>query len=136
MKSLRPVVLALLVSSSLAWHPRYHSLDRRQAMINLGSSAAVAVLIPSVANAGIDPTLLKNLPVQGDESGATQRLRQVEALQKPASDLVDIPFTELPSGVSYREYREGKGEAGKSCRSERNSYFHSLYSHTFVIFSG
>ena len=69
-------------------------------------------MIPTVANAGIDPSLLKTLPVQGDESGAVQRLRQVEAVQRPSTDLVDIPFEELPSGVSYREYRQGKGEAG------------------------
>jgi hypothetical protein len=81
-------------------------------MIAVGSSA-FALLVPSVAQAGIDPTLLKSLPVQGDESGAVQRLRQVEAVQKPVSDLVDVPFIELPSGVSYREYREGKGDSGK-----------------------
>ena len=85
-------------------------MDRRQALATLGTSAAL--LAPSVAQAGIDPALLKSLPVQGDESGAAQRLRQVEAIQRPVTDLVDIPFTELPSGVSYREYREGKGEAG------------------------
>lgn len=87
------------------------TLNRRQAMIRLGTAAAVA-LIPSKAQAGIDPSLLKSLPVQGDESGAVQRLRQVEAVQRPSTDLVDVPFTELSSGVSFREYREGKGEAG------------------------
>ena len=70
------------------------------------------LLTAQPANAGIDPSLLKSLPVQGDESGASQRLRQIESIQRPASDLVDVPFNELPSGVSYREYREGKGEAG------------------------
>jgi hypothetical protein len=72
----------------------------------------VGLLLPAVANAGIDPSLLKTLPVQGDESGAVQRLRQIEDVQRPATDLVNVPFEELPSGVSYREYREGKGEAG------------------------
>ena len=69
-------------------------------------------ILPSIANAGIDPSLLKSLPVEGDSSGSAQRLRQVEAIQRPASDLTNIPFEELPSGVSYREYREGKGDAG------------------------
>lgn len=64
------------------------------------------------ANAGIDPSLLQTLPVKGDESGATQRLRQVEALQRPAMASQDIPLVQLDSGVNYREYREGKGEAG------------------------
>jgi FKBP-type peptidyl-prolyl cis-trans isomerase len=108
------IILVFWASWSLAWQPNGPSqcLDRRRAMIHLGSSV-FALVAPSVAQAGIDPTLLKSLPVQGDESGAAQRLRQVEAVQKPASDLVDIPFIELPSGVSYREYRDGRGEAGK-----------------------
>lgn len=109
------LALALLLPGTHGWHSANdasRNLDRRQAMVGMGS-AALGLLIPSVANAGIDPSLLKSLPVQGDESGAAQRLRQVEAVQRPSSDLVDVPFNELPSGVSYREYREGKGEAGK-----------------------
>lgn len=90
-------------------HGTQLSMDRR----SLLSSGALIVLgsCPTAARAGIDPSLLKSLPVQGDESGAAQRLRQVEAIQRPSSDLVNEPFKELPSGVSYREYREGKGEA-------------------------
>jgi hypothetical protein len=76
----------------------------------LFSLLVASVLTPSAALAGIDPSLLKSLPVQGDDSGAAQRLRQVESIQNPSSDLMDEPFKELPSGVSYREYREGKGE--------------------------
>lgn len=90
------------------------NLDRRQAMmIGLTASSITSTLLwfPLTAHAGIDPALLQKLPVQGDEAGTAQRLRQLEAIQKPSSDLVDIPFTELPSGVSFREYREGKGEA-------------------------
>ena len=91
----------------------YSENDRRAFVSSLATGALGAGLLlnPTVAKAGIDPTLLKSLPVQGDESGSAQRLRQIEAIQRPTSDLVDIPFTELPSGVSYREYREGKGEA-------------------------
>lgn len=80
----------------------------------LSTITAINGGLPQVANAGIDPAMLKNLPVQGDESGAAQRLRQVEAIQRPASDLENKPFEQLPSGVSYREYREGKGNAGTS----------------------
>jgi hypothetical protein len=72
----------------------------------------IMTLKPTIAKAGIDPGMLKNLPVQGDESGQATRLRQIEAVQRPASDLTNMPFEELPSGVSYREYREGKGDAG------------------------
>jgi hypothetical protein len=89
----------------------YHDEARRSFMSTLATSVGAILVSPTVANAGIDPALLKNLPVQGDESGSAQRLRQIEAIQRPTSDLVDIPFQELPSGVSYREYREGKGDA-------------------------
>jgi hypothetical protein len=86
--------------------------NRRSVFSTLTASVGAVLLLPPAANAGIDPSLLKNLPVQGDESGSAQRLRQIEAIQRPESDLVDSPFQELPSGVSFREYREGKGEAG------------------------
>jgi hypothetical protein len=113
MKCLQVATLVFFLRLSLAWHsPENRLQDRRQALIGVGS-AAFALFAPSVAHAGIDPSSLRSLPVQGDESGAAQRLRQVEALQKPTSDLVDIPFVDLPIGVSYREYREGKGDAGK-----------------------
>lgn len=109
------VSLALIFSSSVVQGWQGIGIgSRRQALVGIGSTA-FGWLVPSVANAGIDPSLLKNLPVQGDESGAAQRLRQVEAVNKPASDLENIPYTELPSGVSFREYREGKGEAGTLC---------------------
>ena len=106
------------------------SMDRRSL---LGGVAATGFLwgMPTVAQAGIDPALLKSLPVQGDESGAAQRLRQVESIQRPETDLVDIPFTELPSGVSFREYREGKGEAGKEMNRKNGIQFllaHPLFS--------
>mmetsp|Transcript_46636 Transcript_46636/g.113638 ORF Transcript_46636/g.113638 Transcript_46636/m.113638 type:complete len:244 (+) Transcript_46636:1102-1833(+) len=87
------------------------SSSRRSFFSAVGTGAMSLLTIPTVAQAGIDPTMLKSLPVQGDESGSSQRLRQIEAIQRPSSDLVDIPFEELPSGVSYREYRAGKGDA-------------------------
>lgn len=88
--------------------------NRRSFFTAVGISAmSVLVTVPSTAQAGINPTLLKSLPVQGDESGSTQRLRQIESIQRPSTDLVDIPYKELPSGVSFREYRPGKGDTGK-----------------------
>jgi FKBP-type peptidyl-prolyl cis-trans isomerase len=93
---------------------RIHDISlklNRRSFVGATASTVGLLVATSPANAGIDPTLLQNLPVQGDVSGTSQRLRQIEAIQKPASDRVDIPFEELPSGVSYREYREGKGEA-------------------------
>lgn len=87
----------------------------RRSLFNAAAALLPSWLIvstPDAAHAGIDPSLLKTLPVQGDESGAAQRLRQVDAIQRPTTDLEDKPFETLPSGVSYREYRAGKGEAG------------------------
>jgi len=85
--------------------------NRRQ-LLKIAPAAALSILLPGVASAGIDPSALKTLKVEGDDSGAVQRLRQLQAESGPkVEDLVDIPFNKLPSGVSYREYREGKGEA-------------------------
>ena len=73
------------------------------------------LLLPTISNAGIDPTALKSLPVEGDSSGAATRLRSFAAEEETAKskDLVDIPFETLPSGVSYREYRAGSGDASE-----------------------
>lgn len=124
MKSLFFLSLALAAATALQPHPvskkaepRNGAVDRRSWLDQVTASGFLWGM-PTVAQAGIDPALLKSLPVQGDESGAAQRLRQVEEIQRPQTDLVDIPFTELPSGVSYREYRQGKGEAGKKVVSE------------------
>lgn len=86
--------------------------DRRSFVKSLLVGAAATVLSTTPANAGIDPSLLKSYSVEGDASGSAQRLRQIEEIQRPASDTVNIPYEKLPSGVEYREYREGKGEAG------------------------
>lgn len=96
--------------------------SRRDILSSLSSSTTAAVLLLQlplllllqpvpVANAGIDPSALKDLPVAGDESGTATRLRQIEMTKNRPEDLVDQPFVTLPSGVSYREYREGKGAA-------------------------
>lgn len=48
----------------------------------------------------------------GDATGAASRLRQIESINGPRpEDSKDIAFEVLPSGASYREYREGKGDA-------------------------
>ena len=77
----------------------------------LGASTAAAAP-PMIVHAGIDPTALKNLPVEGDTAGTATRLLQIEAIQKPAADEVDKPWEDLPSGVSFRDYREGRGQQG------------------------
>lgn len=63
-----------------------------------------------MANAGIDPSALRTLPVEGDSSGVTTRLRQIEAEKDRPEDSVDKPWEKIDDGVQFREYREGRGE--------------------------
>lgn len=52
------------------------------------------------------------MPVEGDTTGARSRLQQIESANGPQpDDEKDIAFEKLPSGSSYRQYREGKGDA-------------------------
>jgi hypothetical protein len=52
------------------------------------------------------------MKVEGDTTGAASRLRQLDAANGPQpDDSKDIAFDVLPSGASFREYREGKGDA-------------------------
>eukprot|EP00979_Chaetoceros_neogracilis_P011306 scaffold2748_cov179-Chaetoceros_neogracile.AAC.1 len=84
--------------------------SRRQ-LLKLAPAAALAIFLPDAASAGIDPSALQSLKVEGDNNGSVQRLRQLKEETGPKiEDLVDIPFIKSPSGISYREYREGKGE--------------------------
>lgn len=88
--------------------------DRRSFVDSLVAGAAaltLATVAPQPANAGIDPSLLRSYSVEGDDAGTAQRLRQIEDIQRPASDNLNIPYEKLASGVEYREYREGKGDA-------------------------
>lgn len=89
----------------------------RRSMLQTAAKAtsifvAAAAASSSPANAGIDPSALKALPVEGDATGAASRLRMIESSNGPRpEDSMDIAFEKLPSGASYREYREGKGDA-------------------------
>jgi FKBP-type peptidyl-prolyl cis-trans isomerase len=87
------------------------SPNRRSFLVKV-SQVALVVSGVQPANAGIDPSSLKSLPVEGDTSGAATRLRQIESADGPRpEDSKDIAFEVLPSGASFREYREGKGDA-------------------------
>ena len=89
--------------------------DRRSVLGKVTAATAASVLaigglgVPT-AEAGIDPNALKALPTEGDTSGAASRLRQIEAINTQPVN-TDAPFETLPSGVSYGEFREGKGDA-------------------------
>jgi len=73
-------------------------------------AALLTIQQPQAANAGIDPSALKSYNVQGDITGVRTRLSQIEANKNRATDADDLPFEKLANGVSYREFREGKGE--------------------------
>lgn len=90
--------------------------DRRSVLLQTTSTVSSFLLattaLSAPANAGIDPSALKSLPVEGDTTGVASRLRQIESVNGPRpEDSKDIAFEVLPSGASYREYREGKGDA-------------------------
>lgn len=92
------------------------SSSRRSVLLQTASTASsflfAATALSSPANAGIDPALLKAIPVEGDTTGAASRLRIIESANGPQpDDSKDIAFEKLPSGVSYRQYRDGKGDA-------------------------
>ena len=89
--------------------------NRRSFLIQSAASASSIFLLTnsaSPANAGIDPSVLKALPVEGDTTGVATRMRQIETVNGPRpEDSKDIAFERLASGASYREYREGRGDA-------------------------
>ena len=50
--------------------------------------------------------------MEGDTTGVATRMRQIETVNGPRpEDSKDIAFERLASGASYREYREGRGDA-------------------------
>jgi len=92
----------------------------RKQFLATTSSLIIPFLVPNICNAGIDPSALRALPVEGDDSGAAGRLRSIAAPEekekedekkRQEDDMVQMPFEQLPSGVSYREYRAGTGDA-------------------------
>ena len=85
----------------------------RYCIVTLTSS----LLLPFACSA-VDPTQLLNYQRDGLVRGQVDRLygegdlaEQLKKLKQVQDtlDAADVAFVELPSGVSYREYREGKG---------------------------
>mmetsp|Transcript_22582 Transcript_22582/g.48886 ORF Transcript_22582/g.48886 Transcript_22582/m.48886 type:complete len:265 (+) Transcript_22582:6806-7600(+) len=94
----------------------YAPSDRRSVLFKTASAVSSLLFVTAASSnpayAAIDPLALRALPVEGDTTGAAQRLRFIEAENGPREeDSRDIAFEVLPSGASYREYREGKGDA-------------------------
>lgn len=54
------------------------------------------------------PDVKQNLKLGRKQGNIADELKKYKETQD-ALDMSEVPFTELPSGVSYREYREGKG---------------------------
>lgn len=97
------------LSEPLSWQCKRP--NRRAFFLGAATTWMVATSSTPAAWAGIDMNVLKSLPVEGDQTGVATRLRQVEADRNRPGDTIDQPYVELPSGVSYREYRDGKGTA-------------------------
>lgn len=115
---IKSISIALVVLSSF-WPCSYsfsinggdNNVASRRDLI-LKTAPAIATLLtcsPDIANAGIDPNALKSFTVEGDDSGAMTRLRQLQ--KEEESVVTDVSFTDLPSGVSYGEFKTGKGDA-------------------------
>lgn len=90
--------------------------DRRSVLAKTASTVSSLLFVTAASSnpayAAIDVAALKGLRVEGDTTGAATRLRQIAAEDGPRpDDEKDIAFEVLPSGASYREYREGKGDA-------------------------
>ena len=110
-----PILFAFILGSCAAFSTNRPSkaspplVNRRD--LTKAAPVALSIIFPMNAWAGIDPNALKSLKVDGDQSGAQQRLRQLAADSDPApKEVTDVVFEQLPSGVSYGDYREGKGD--------------------------
>jgi len=91
-----------------------NDVSRRSFFLSGTATAAAAasfLTTPQIASAGIDPSALKQYSVEGDSAGTATRLQQIEALKDRPEDKLNLPWEDLSSGVSYREYREGRGDA-------------------------
>mmetsp|Transcript_3074 Transcript_3074/g.4325 ORF Transcript_3074/g.4325 Transcript_3074/m.4325 type:complete len:277 (+) Transcript_3074:147-977(+) len=94
-----------ITSSSL----RRNFIENIATVVTINTIALTNSPLPSYA--GIDPSSLSSFRTEGDDAGTTTRLRQIENIRNKPEDSLNIPYEELPNGISYREYREGKGEA-------------------------
>ena len=93
--------------------PPRTGIARRSLFSSSAAAASFLALVtvdPEPSLAGIDPTALKSLQVEGDATGAAGRLRMIDA--KKDDDVVERAWEDLKSGVSFRDYREGRGDTG------------------------
>ena len=75
---------------------------------------SISALINTLPSHAIDPSVLKTSAQPNQivfSSGKGSLVEELEKYQKIQAvlDTAEVPFIDLPSGVSYREYRVGKG---------------------------
>lgn len=63
---------------------------------------------PSELRQYASPEVKQSLKLGSKQGNIAEELKKYKETQD-ALDMAEVAFTELPSGVSYREYREGKG---------------------------
>ena len=63
---------------------------------------------PSELRQYASPEVKQRLKLGSKQGNIAEELKKYKETQD-ALDMAEVAFTELPSGVSYREYREGKG---------------------------
>lgn len=86
-------------------------LSRRRFASQLAGTAGALCLLPPPALAGIDVSALRNLPVEGDASGAATRLKQMQT-QGTRTAPGEI---RTDSGVTYVDVNAGK-DGGRTVR--------------------
>ena len=103
---------------------RSNALNRSNMQSTLSASSAAAVCLslampfyaplpsyaidPSELRQYASPEVKQGLKLGSKQGNIADELKKYKETQD-ALDMAEVAFTELPSGVSYREYREGKG---------------------------
>uniref|UniRef100_A0A7S2V4T0 peptidylprolyl isomerase n=1 Tax=Fibrocapsa japonica TaxID=94617 RepID=A0A7S2V4T0_9STRA len=100
----------LLLTSCGAFSVRNSAISRRD-LLKIAPAVGLPILLPEISWAGIDPNALKGLQIEGDQTGAQARLRQLQGDVEEKPENMDVMFETLASGVSYGEYKAGKGES-------------------------
>jgi len=111
------VLVFILASSSSAYRCRHrgwreslpHLMANNDfALKNIFSASLIAFSLTNIPMSceAIDPSQLKQFQASGDLADQLKRLQEVQN----TLDAADLPFIDLKSGVSYRQFRDGKGD--------------------------
>jgi len=112
---LQTMLFTLFASGS----PNVPSNHRLFASVGLKSAIASSIFIPFALSGhialAVDPAQLRKfarpdqIVLLGGDGDLQNKLKQVQVAQT-VLDTADVPFIELPNGISFRQYREGRGE--------------------------